>query len=196
MKTFFIVVGAVAILILDLFITEYSRELTQNITSQIKSSVTEVWDNNTDWTIDTLVNDMDGTKSYIAASKLVTPTRPLSPPYDQTKSIIGVNCFPSRNLEYPAILLTKDILRTDGLGGSGARIKFDNDDPIRIGLVTPDGIIFRFDYDGIEEQRVIQKFMESSTVLLELYVPGEGLVYFRYSLDGAAEAISASPCRN
>lgn len=147
------------------------------------------------WTTDTVLDEMDGTVTYLAMSEPVGSTTPRSSQYDETESVLAVACEPGGLGEYAFILFTKNVFKhydtDDEWQATKASIKFDNEESMSVSLINVQEILLFAEKDG---SAVIEKFIEASTVLLKINLPRHGVDYFRYPLDGAADAISSLPC--
>ena len=149
------------------------------------------------WRASTYENEMDGTVTYSASSDLTAATTSMISPYEDTRSILYVGCYDDGRQWADIVfnktaIVTSDETTEDGHDIIRARMKFDEDEPVTMVLTRRMGsTVLMFDRD----QWAIDGFKRASTFLLELNWYGQGMVYFRYSLDGAADAISALPCR-
>ena len=61
------------------------------------------------WTTDTVLDEMDGTVTYLAMSEPVGSTTPSSHQYDETESVLAVACEPGGMGEYAFIIFIKQV---------------------------------------------------------------------------------------
>ncbi|MBM7624749.1 hypothetical protein [Sporohalobacter salinus] len=140
---------------------------------------------------DTFVSkdEMEGTETWYATSPEVTTTEKMDFPYTGTKASLIVGYDGEDEWGYVAFSNAPNLSDTeteDGYNVIYTRVKFD--DKIKNTTLTQDWgskfLNFRND------KGIISKIKSSNTLLLELNWHGEGEVYFRFPLDGSADAIN------
>ena len=134
-------------------------------------------------------DEMTGESSSYANSKSVTATEPMDFPYNGTEAWFGVGCNGESEWVYVGFSESPNLTNTtthDRYNTIDTRIKFD-DNIQNITLKQDWGDKFLHFYN---DSKIIPKLMRSNNVLLELEWHGEGSTYFRFSLDGSADAIS------
>lgn len=145
---------------------------------------------NEKWGIQTSKDEMTGEASVYVSSANVAATRALEFPYHGLKSWIGAGCKTGGKgfwvyIGFNIAPNLNDTETEDGYNAISTRIKWDDD--IKFMNFTQDWgakfIHFRDDATAIE------KIKKSKNVLFELNWHGQGRVYFKYSLDGAARVI-------
>ena len=144
---------------------------------------------NAQWDVSTSKDEMTGDVSSYCSSPSTTSTKTMSFPYSDTRGWIGVGCDGNSEWVYVGFTEAPNLQNTsigDGFNSISTRIKFDdNVETVRMTQKwTSKFIHFNNDKD------IIEKIINSNTVLIELDWYGEGSTYFRFNLGGSTKAIN------
>ncbi len=140
------------------------------------------------WRVTVSKDEMTGEEIWYALSPEVSSTEPMNFPYEDTKAVLGVGYNGEDEWVYIGFNVTPNPLDTtigDGYYIITTRIKWD--DEIETTKLTQEWGSKYLHFT--EDEEVVSKIINSDTMLLELNWYGEGKVYFRFPLEGAAEAI-------
>ena len=134
-------------------------------------------------------DEMTGESSSYAHSQSVTATESMEFPYNGTEAWLGVGCDGQSEWVYVGFSQQPNLINTttfDGYDNIRTRIKFD--DKVQNVTLSQDwgSKFLQFNDDS----EIIPKLARSSTVLLELDWHGESSTYFKFSLNGSADAIA------
>lgn len=142
------------------------------------------------WDTTTSVDKMTDKKSAYATSSYTSSMEPMSFPYSNIKSFIGIGCTETSSWAYIGFSDSPNLVNTkteDGYSVINTRIKFDN--IVKNERLTQDwGSKFIHFYNA---EKIIQKIKQSKTLLLELNWYGNSPTYFKYQLDDAERAINS-----
>lgn len=141
------------------------------------------------WRSFTTTDDLTGEESAFATSPRVAATRRMSFPYSGVRGWLGVGCDVSSEWAYASFTEAPNLTNTDTQSGYdviNTRIRFDEtvEDITLTQSWGATGLHFA------DDQAVITKFAESSSVLLELSWYGEDQAIFEFPLNGSTAAIS------
>lgn len=141
------------------------------------------------WNISINSDEMTGKQQAFAISPAVKLTKPMSSPYNNVSSWIGVGCDgakPWAFIGFNQAPNLSDSTTKDGYNAISTRIKW-NEEVEKINLTQDWGAKFvHFNNDDI----IIKKIASSNEVLLELNWYGNGNVHFNYPLSGSASALN------
>ena len=141
------------------------------------------------WSTLSSIDEMTGESMYFAHSPTVKPTKAMSSPYSNVEAWFGVGCNTQNEWAYIAFNSSPNLANDetqDGYSIVSTRIKWD-DKLQNVELTQAWGDRFlRFN----DDQYIIRQIIVSSEVLLELQWYGEQPVYFGFTLNEAASAIS------
>jgi len=127
--------------------------------------------------------------SYFAISPYVSPTKLMSSPYDDVVSWIGVGCSGSYEWVFIGFTTSPNLVNTeieDGYDRVSTRLKWDDDIETETLYQEWGDNFLTFNFDD----QIIDKMETHDTLLLELDWYGQGNVYFKFPLAGAAEGIN------
>jgi len=143
------------------------------------------------WTVRESRDEMTDEMTVYVISTEVMPTKPMSFPYEDTKSSLCIGITKDSIWVYfwfssePNISNRKyDENYTDPIVDT--RVKFDKDIETNRFIITGDSFI-----NVPNKEYFLKRLLESKEFLLELewYGSGSGSVYFRYNLEGLYEAL-------
>ena len=172
------------------------------------------------WSVWEFHDEMDETITKGAVSALTTPTRALSSSHHELRGEAGFSCenaLPSFYFWFsktPDLSGNETLASLDGAEVLRTRVKFDHDDPMDIVLLRSWGndTLFVVSYEpsgdnnsflrwlnlggdlNAPDIKWIERIINSSTMLLELSWPGLAKVFFRFDLEGSAEALREAGC--
>jgi len=143
-----------------------------------------------DWTASQSKDEMTGNETFYIFTDWASPKYPMSFPYAQTKSIIGIGCSKYGIVSYFNFTSKPNITKAetkDGFNEIITRIKFDNtlED---IKLTQKWGSKSLSVYN---EKAFIKSLENTNEVLLELNWYGNSSVYFKYYTDESSQAIKS-----
>jgi hypothetical protein len=150
------------------------------------------------WDIASSIDEMSGITSYFLKSQYVEPTQRMGMPYDGVIAIVTVACDKNGEWAYIWFSTSPNLVNTDiedGYDRITTRVKWDDS--------IEDSVLFLQKWGEpslwfVDDEKAIQNIQTHDTMLLELEWFGEGKVYFRFPLEGAAEGIRSlrSQCNN
>lgn len=141
------------------------------------------------WDVSMSKDEMTGEVSSYCSSQTTPPTKTMSFPYSDVRGWLGVGCNGESEWAYAGFSMAPNLQGTDigdGYNIITTRIKFD--DQVETVRLTQEwnSKFIHFSNDN----EVIKKLMNASTVLLELDWYGSGKTYFRFSGSGSTTAIN------
>ena len=141
------------------------------------------------WITSQSSDEMTGEHTSYAISPSNTATEIMDFPYRGVEGTIGVGCDGQYEWVYVSFSKAPNLLNTDtndGYDRIDTRIKFD-DQIQNVTLRQEWGARVLHFYS---DDKIIEKLIQSNSILLELNWYGEGRTYFRFSLEGSADAIA------
>ena len=141
------------------------------------------------WSTSVSKDAMTGEKSCYAHSASTGPTERMGFPYNDVKAWIGIGSDGRSEWAYVGFSDSPNLTDTDiGDGYTKIRTRIKWDDQVEnVTMIQMWGAEFlHFENDNV----IIKRIAESSTVLLELNWFGEGKTYFQFSLGGSSAAIA------
>ena len=140
------------------------------------------------WAISSSTDEMTGEKSHYASSPKIMATNPMDFPYNDVVAWIGVSCSGNQEWAYFGFSTSPNLVDTeieDGYDRILTRIKWGE-------VIINTSLLQKWGNNFLEvsnDEIFIDNLISSTTLLLELDWYGEGLVYFKFPLAGAAEGI-------
>lgn len=142
------------------------------------------------WNVNVSVNEMSGEKTAYAKSDLVPSTKPMAFPYTGTEARMVVACNAKEEWVYTVFTKGPNISGSSKRTEQGyyvvkSRVRWDDQ-------IKPVSLLQEWGGNGLEffkEGEVIKDISSYKSALLELDWHGNNLVYFRFDLTGAAEAV-------
>ncbi|KPK80436.1 MAG: hypothetical protein AMS25_09100 [Gemmatimonas sp. SM23_52] len=142
------------------------------------------------WTHFTSKDEMTGEIQAFATSPRTAPTRQLAFPYADVRGWLGFGCDGQDEWAYIGFTEAPNLTNTEPQSGGystfTARVRWDNDlQTMRMSQGWGERFL-HFQSDAT----AVAKIAAAQTVLIELKWYGSGDVYFRFSLNGSADAIA------
>lgn len=141
------------------------------------------------WETSASIDKMTGKRQVFASSPTIGATEKMDFPYQDVAAWLGVGCDGKNEWAYIGFTKAPNLTDTEtehGYNRISTRIKWD-DAVQNVELIREWGASFlHFQSD----RQAIAKMSSSKSALLELKWYGQNHPYFRFSLDGAAKAIS------
>ena len=150
----------------------------------------------TNWDTSISKDEMTGKGSAYASSPIISPSKRMEFPYSNVKGWMAVGC--NKNTKWVYIGFTtapnlNDTQTEDGYSTITTRIKID--DKVEYITLTQDWGSKFLHFQNDEE--IINKIKKANSILLELNWHGSGSVYFKFPLNGSANALKkiTNECR-